>query len=448
MIGPATLAGQLLEHAEPKDQASQEGKAHTFTQASTAFACPLGLWLFCACVVLGGLFPLPDWAGEQEHLKVLHCSWRSSVDVEAGSERVTRSKSLVMGEQSRSPGRPPCPRSLGPVLKAGWLKKQRSIMKNWQQRWFVLRGDQLFYYKDKEETKPQSWPWHFGGAQKMNLVGHCVPGQLTSEEAPESEVRGLSLTLLPKTQITDVGQEAGCGWACVPPCDHFVWSSTVAPQEGLCEGTAGGKVADGDRPRWSSACAAQSPMGLVAQIPETFERVILYKLDIQPGMNVVAKPLNTVTSILAGLPPVLQIKGFISLQGTQVTELLPGPEDLGKHLFEIIPAPPERDAEPSLSRHLVPASLPISVTSRGPTTLACRVPDDGHWTDINKEEPLKAPRPKTASVRTVRFPDGPGAVLEHVLGPTAASCSFLWEEEAWDLGAVCPPPPHHTPVRG
>lgn len=60
-----------------------------------------------------------------------------------------------MGEQTRSPGRLPCPRKLGPVLKAGWLKKQRSIMKNWQQRWFVLRGDQLFYYKDKDETKPQ-----------------------------------------------------------------------------------------------------------------------------------------------------------------------------------------------------------------------------------------------------------------------------------------------------
>uniref|UniRef100_A0A8D0YM05 PH domain-containing protein n=1 Tax=Sus scrofa TaxID=9823 RepID=A0A8D0YM05_PIG len=54
-----------------------------------------------------------------------------------------RSKSLVMGEQSRSPGRPPCPRRLGPVLKAGWLKKQRSIMKNWQQRWFVLPTSNL-----------------------------------------------------------------------------------------------------------------------------------------------------------------------------------------------------------------------------------------------------------------------------------------------------------------
>ncbi|XP_015998332.2 rho GTPase-activating protein 22 isoform X3 [Rousettus aegyptiacus] len=68
-----------------------------------------------------------------------------------------RSKSLVMGEQSRSPGRLSCPQKLGPVLKAGWLKKQRSIMKNWQQRWFVLCGDQLFYYKDKDETKPQGF---------------------------------------------------------------------------------------------------------------------------------------------------------------------------------------------------------------------------------------------------------------------------------------------------
>ncbi|XP_045052012.1 rho GTPase-activating protein 22 isoform X5 [Desmodus rotundus] len=68
-----------------------------------------------------------------------------------------RSKSLVMGEQSQSSRQPPCSHRLGLVLKAGWLKKQRSIMKNWQQRWFVLRGDQLFYYKDKDETKPQGF---------------------------------------------------------------------------------------------------------------------------------------------------------------------------------------------------------------------------------------------------------------------------------------------------
>ncbi|NXQ13264.1 RHG25 protein, partial [Peucedramus taeniatus] len=39
--------------------------------------------------------------------------------------------------------------------KLGWLRKQRSIVKNWQLRFFVLRGQQLLYYKDEDEAKPQ-----------------------------------------------------------------------------------------------------------------------------------------------------------------------------------------------------------------------------------------------------------------------------------------------------
>uniref|UniRef100_A0A672YX82 Rho GTPase activating protein 22 n=1 Tax=Sphaeramia orbicularis TaxID=375764 RepID=A0A672YX82_9TELE len=68
---------------------------------------------------------------------------------------VTRSKSMVMGEVSRASCRPGSPSLQEGALKAGWLKKQRSIMKNWQLRWFVLRSDQLYFYKDEEETKPQ-----------------------------------------------------------------------------------------------------------------------------------------------------------------------------------------------------------------------------------------------------------------------------------------------------
>ncbi|XP_047615947.1 rho GTPase-activating protein 22 isoform X2 [Phacochoerus africanus] len=98
--------------------------------------------------------------------------------------RRARSKSLVMGEQSRSPGRPPCPRRLGPVLKAGWLKKQRSIMKNWQQRWFVLRGDQLFYYKDKDETKPQGFISLQGTQVTELLPGPEDPGKHLFEISP------------------------------------------------------------------------------------------------------------------------------------------------------------------------------------------------------------------------------------------------------------------------
>uniref|UniRef100_A0AAR2JIX5 Rho GTPase activating protein 22 n=1 Tax=Pygocentrus nattereri TaxID=42514 RepID=A0AAR2JIX5_PYGNA len=66
-----------------------------------------------------------------------------------------RSKSMVMGEVSRGSGPSPSPGLQEGVLKAGWLKKQRSIMKNWQLRWFVLRSDYLNVYKDEEETKPQ-----------------------------------------------------------------------------------------------------------------------------------------------------------------------------------------------------------------------------------------------------------------------------------------------------
>ncbi|KAJ8361379.1 hypothetical protein SKAU_G00179040 [Synaphobranchus kaupii] len=70
------------------------------------------------------------------------------------------------------------------ALKAGWLKKQRSIMKNWQLRWFVLRPDQLYYYKDQEETKPQGCiPLH--GSQVNELAANPdEPGRHLFEIAP------------------------------------------------------------------------------------------------------------------------------------------------------------------------------------------------------------------------------------------------------------------------
>ncbi|XP_077162186.1 rho GTPase-activating protein 25 isoform X2 [Paroedura picta] len=50
------------------------------------------------------------------------------------------------------------PHSLSPLerpLKTGWLKKQRTIVKNWQQRYFVLKGQHLSYYKDEDDSKFQ-----------------------------------------------------------------------------------------------------------------------------------------------------------------------------------------------------------------------------------------------------------------------------------------------------
>ncbi|KAM9734611.1 LOW QUALITY PROTEIN: rho GTPase-activating protein 24 [Menidia menidia] len=39
------------------------------------------------------------------------------------------------------------------AIRCGWLRKQGGFVKTWHSRWFVLRGDQLHYYKDEEETK-------------------------------------------------------------------------------------------------------------------------------------------------------------------------------------------------------------------------------------------------------------------------------------------------------
>ncbi|KAJ3606105.1 hypothetical protein NHX12_028148, partial [Muraenolepis orangiensis] len=54
--------------------------------------------------------------------------------------------------QGPAPGSGPGP---GPahVLRCGWLKKQGGFVKTWHTRWFVLRRDQLHYYKDEEESK-------------------------------------------------------------------------------------------------------------------------------------------------------------------------------------------------------------------------------------------------------------------------------------------------------
>ena len=50
------------------------------------------------------------------------------------------------GTENQRQGRPS-------VVRCGWLRKQGGFVKTWHSRWFVLRGDQLYYYKDEEETK-------------------------------------------------------------------------------------------------------------------------------------------------------------------------------------------------------------------------------------------------------------------------------------------------------
>ncbi|XP_073684768.1 rho GTPase-activating protein 22 [Garra rufa] len=94
---------------------------------------------------------------------------------------------MVMGEASRGSCQPTSPSLQEGVLKAGWLKKQRSIMKNWQLRWFVLRADHLYFYKDEEETKPQGCI-SLKGSQVNELTANPEePGRQLFEIVPAGE---------------------------------------------------------------------------------------------------------------------------------------------------------------------------------------------------------------------------------------------------------------------
>uniref|UniRef100_A0A3Q2YFD3 Rho GTPase activating protein 22 n=1 Tax=Hippocampus comes TaxID=109280 RepID=A0A3Q2YFD3_HIPCM len=79
-----------------------------------------------------------------------------------------RSKSMVLGDLS-GVSRPCSPLDREKVLKAGWLKRRRIIMKNWQLRWFVLKADILYFYKDQNETKEQGCI-HLKGTQVNELT--------------------------------------------------------------------------------------------------------------------------------------------------------------------------------------------------------------------------------------------------------------------------------------
>ncbi|XP_040033794.2 rho GTPase-activating protein 22 isoform X1 [Gasterosteus aculeatus] len=106
-----------------------------------------------------------------------------------------RSKSMVLGELSRV-SRPCSPQDQDKALKAGWLKRQRSIMKNWQLRWFVLRTEALYFYKDQDETKAQGCIPLQGSQVNELPVNQDEPGRHPFEIVPgvagEKDRTGLS----------------------------------------------------------------------------------------------------------------------------------------------------------------------------------------------------------------------------------------------------------------
>ncbi|XP_053125177.1 rho GTPase-activating protein 25 isoform X3 [Hemicordylus capensis] len=88
--------------------------------------------------------------------------------------KIVRSQSMMAVGPKGSSNWSHLPNPQERPLKAGWLRKQRSIVKNWQQRYFVLKGQHLYYYKDEEELKPQGC---------MQLHGSAIQeAAATSEE--------------------------------------------------------------------------------------------------------------------------------------------------------------------------------------------------------------------------------------------------------------------------
>ncbi|XP_072410051.1 rho GTPase-activating protein 25-like [Chiloscyllium punctatum] len=78
-------------------------------------------------------------------------------NLKGDGNRIGRSKSVMPGEHCAVSHRSSSPNTLERPVKSGWLKKRRSLVKQWHQRWFVLRGVYLCYHKEEEDGKPQGY---------------------------------------------------------------------------------------------------------------------------------------------------------------------------------------------------------------------------------------------------------------------------------------------------
>ncbi|XP_057584021.1 rho GTPase-activating protein 24 isoform X1 [Hippopotamus amphibius kiboko] len=70
------------------------------------------------------------------------------------------------------------------ALKCGWLRKQGGFVKTWHTRWFVLKGDQLYYFKDEDETKPLGTIFLPGNKVVEHPCNEESPGKFLFEVVP------------------------------------------------------------------------------------------------------------------------------------------------------------------------------------------------------------------------------------------------------------------------
>ncbi|XP_056424732.1 rho GTPase-activating protein 24 isoform X3 [Hyla sarda] len=70
------------------------------------------------------------------------------------------------------------------AIKCGWLRKQGGFVKTWHTRWFVLKGDQLYYFKDEDEMKPLGTIFLPGNRVVEHPGNEESPGKFLFEVVP------------------------------------------------------------------------------------------------------------------------------------------------------------------------------------------------------------------------------------------------------------------------
>nr|XP_033770604.1 rho GTPase-activating protein 24 isoform X2 [Geotrypetes seraphini] len=70
------------------------------------------------------------------------------------------------------------------AIKCGWLRKQGGFVKTWHTRWFVLKSDQLYYFKDEDEMKPLGTIFLPGNRVIEHPCNEESPGKFLFEVVP------------------------------------------------------------------------------------------------------------------------------------------------------------------------------------------------------------------------------------------------------------------------
>ncbi|GAB5570660.1 rho GTPase-activating protein 24 isoform X1 [Prionailurus iriomotensis] len=92
--------------------------------------------------------------------------------------------SLIMEENNDSTENPQQGQGRNNAMKCGWLRKQGGFVKTWHTRWFVLKGDQLYYFKDEDETKPLGTIFLPGNKVLEHPCNEESPGKFLFEVVP------------------------------------------------------------------------------------------------------------------------------------------------------------------------------------------------------------------------------------------------------------------------